>query len=126
MSHSTAINQTAPITSEQGKPQSTSKYGLATVDDLHVRRAKRSSGGRVTLRELEIEGQPVKTMKRFWRSFVTRFGIAENIFGYFTPGEVFNRISEVNQNVSFRYCVAKRVDAKGAADHQRTVRPFQH
>lgn len=52
MSHSTAINQTAPITSEQGKPQSTFKYGLATVDDLHVRRVERSSGSRVTLREL--------------------------------------------------------------------------
>lgn len=87
-------------------------YGLATVDDLRVRKVDRKNSGRISLRELEIEGRPVRASKRFWRSFFTRFGIAENVFRYFTPSEVFGRISEVNKDVSFRYCVVSQSNAR--------------
>tara|TARA_R110002049_G_scaffold4601_5_gene32791 strand:+ start:1095883 stop:1097073 length:1191 start_codon:yes stop_codon:yes gene_type:complete len=81
-------------------------YGFATVDDLAVREVVRTQNGRVTLKNLEICGQPVVATRRFWRSFFTRFGIAENVFRYFSPEEVFQRISERNKNDTFRYCIA--------------------
>ncbi|XZE53043.1 DUF932 domain-containing protein [Planctomycetaceae bacterium SH139] len=90
------------------------RYGMATVDDLRVRRVERSRAGKVALKDLEIEGQQVRATKRFWRSFFTRFGIAENVFRYFSPAEVFSRIGEVNQGAAFRYCVVERHDLQDA------------
>jgi hypothetical protein len=114
LSHSS--HRTTTVSSHPAQPSF--KYGLATVDDLRVKRLEKSSSGRVSLRELEIDGQPVKASKRFWRSFFTRFGIAENTFRYFTPTEVFQRISQVNKDVSFRYCVATQADGNGDPKHE--------
>jgi len=75
---------------------------------------ERSRAGKVVLKDLEIEGQQVRATKRFWRSFFTRFGIAENVFRYFSPAEVFSRIGEVNQGAAFRYCVVERHDLQDA------------
>ena len=83
-------------------------YGHATVADLKVNKINRTDSGRVTLKDLEIEGQPVVATRRFWRSFFTRFGIAENVFRYFDPHEVFERIHERNNDDSFRYCISQQ------------------
>ena len=83
-------------------------YGHATVADLRVRNVERTQTGRVTLKNLEIDGQPVIATRRFWRSFFTRFGIAENVFRYFSPDEVFDRISEMNPDDSFRFCISNQ------------------
>lgn len=82
-------------------------YALASVRDIRVGKVHRSPGGRISLRELEIDGQPVAATRRFWRSFFTRFGIAENVFRYFRPDEVFARIQSQREDVSFRYCIAR-------------------
>ncbi len=88
-------------------------YGIASVDDLVVERMQREGNGKVKLRNLKINGQSVHATKRFWRSFFTRFGIAENVFRYFTPAEVFTRIAEVNGDTSFRFCIANHTDKDG-------------
>ncbi len=100
---------TTPIT------QPTFTYGLATVADLNVRRVDRTESGRVTLRDLEIDGQPVTATRRFWRSFFTRFGIAENVFRYFSPAEVFGRIAELNKDDAFRFCIARQASSNAQA-----------
>ncbi|MCC9657184.1 DUF932 domain-containing protein [Rhodopirellula halodulae] len=82
-------------------------YALASVRDIRVGEVHRSPGGRISLKELEIDGQPVAATRRFWRSFFTRFGIAENVFRYFRPDEVFARIQSQREDVSFRYCIAR-------------------
>ncbi len=87
-------------------------YGVARVSDIHIHSVSRSQKGRLTLEQLEIAGQPVKASRRFWRSFFTRFGIAENVFRYFAPEEVFGRIAQCNADDTFQYCVAKRVTTK--------------
>ena len=87
---------------------STFTYGQATVADLRVNRIERTQSGRVTLKDLEIDGQSVIATRRFWRSFFTRFGIAENIFRYFSPEEVFQRISQINADDSFRFCISNQ------------------
>lgn len=81
-------------------------YGTATVDDLRVGKVERTLGGKIVLRDLHIHDQPVRATRRFWRSFFTRFGIAENIFRYFTPDEVFDRIQARRPDDCFRYCLA--------------------
>jgi hypothetical protein len=83
-------------------------YGQATVADLRVRKVERTQSGRVTLKDLTIDGQSVTATKRFWRSFFSRFGIAENVFRYFAPDEVFKRISAMSPDDSFRYCISKQ------------------
>lgn len=88
-------------------------YGFATVSDIQVRKVQRAAGGKVALRDLMIDGVPVRASRRFWRSFFTRFGIAENVFRYFSPDEVFTRIAEVNRDASFRFCIANRSDKDG-------------
>ncbi len=92
-------------TSEQTSPQF--DYGHASVSDLRVRKVQRTPSGKVKLRHLEIKGRPVTASSRFWRSFFTRFGIAENVFRYFSPDEVFERITAQKSDESFRYCIAK-------------------
>ncbi len=86
--------------------QPTFTYGQATVSDLVVRKVERTPAGKVTLKDLEIDGQSVIATRRFWRSFFTRFGIAENVFRYFSPAEVFARISQRNGDDAFRFCIA--------------------
>ncbi|TWU57998.1 DUF932 domain-containing protein [Rubripirellula reticaptiva] len=88
-------------------------YGIATVADLQVDRVQPTEAGKVSLKDLRIDGQPVVATRRFWRSFFSRFGIAENVFRYFTPAEVFNRIEEVNADTAFRFCIANHTDTDG-------------
>ena len=93
-------------------------YGTAAVSDLIVHRIERTQSGRTTLKDLEIDGQRVVATRRFWRSFFTRFGIAENVFRYFSPAEVFQRISERNSDDRFRYCIAHESNQRGAVSHR--------
>ena len=104
--HSTVNLKKSVTTKPESKPSFT--YGHATVSDLRVRDVQRTESGKVTLRDLTIDGMPVKASRRFWRSFFTRFGIAENVFRYFSPAEVFSRISQNNGNDAFRFCIANR------------------
>lgn len=95
-------------TTNQSNTLSAFTYGLATVADLQVRRVERTQSGRVTLKDLTLDGQSVTATRRFWRSFFSRFGIAENVFRYFSPEEVFHRISTMNPDDSFRFCISNQ------------------
>ena len=102
--------------STKATPEPTIDYGIARVRDLQIRRVVKSAGGRVTLRGLELNGRSVYATKRFWRSFFTRFGIAENVFRYFSPAEVFDRISNLHADDSFQYCVAEGGERRSNKD----------
>lgn len=93
-------------------------YSLASVGDIRVGKVQRSPAGKITLRELEIDGQPVIATRRFWRSFFTRFGIAENVFRYFRPDEVFSRIQMQREDDCFRYCIAHSSDETSKSGNQ--------
>jgi hypothetical protein len=84
-------------------------YGTACVGDLRLRSSSRSPAGRLRVEELEIDGRPVKPTPRFWRSFFSRFGLSDNVFRYFEPDEVFERVwdklSDREEGARFRYCV---------------------
>ena len=65
---------------------------------------------KVEIRQLEVKGEPIKPTKRFWRSFFMRFGIADNVFRYFEPAEVFDRISQRVADDTVRYCIERDAD----------------
>ncbi len=93
-------------------------YGFTSVGQLQVTEAERSKAGRLTIRALEVDGRPVRPTGRFWRSLFTRYGISETIFRYFSPAEVFGRISERSSDDDIRYCIECR---EGSADHLLAV-----
>lgn len=87
--------------------QYTFHYGLSRVEDLRIAEAETNKAGRVTVTQLAVAGEPVRPTARFWRSFFSRFGVTDNIFRYFSPSEVFERISARAQNDRFRYCLER-------------------
>jgi len=86
------------------------EYGTTTVRELKVTGVRKSRASKVTVDKIEIDGQQMKPTKRFWRSFFNRFGISDNVFRYFDPSEVFERISERAEDDKFRYCIERPND----------------
>lgn len=85
-------------------------YGSARVGDVRI---VEQEGGHSARRRptLEIDGRPATPTRRFWTSFFVRFGISENVFNYFTPAEVFERIAAKAKDDHLRYCLEE--NAKG-------------
>jgi hypothetical protein len=82
------------------------EYGVARIKDLVVSPAKdncRKTGPR----EILLNDEPVRTSNRFWTSLHARFGFTSNIFRYFSPSEVFARISETSPNDRLRWCLER-------------------
>ena len=88
-------------------------YGYARVCDLVVQVKRDSPRKKVRIPAIEIDGESFAPTRRFWKSFFGRFGIADNVFRYFEPEEVFQRISERSTDDSIRYCVERDQDGKG-------------
>ena len=79
------------------------EYGSARIKDLAVR-TEVDKTGKTEVREVLLDGRPLKPTNRFWNSLHLRFGFTGNIFRYFTHEEVFERISKVAPNDTFRWC----------------------
>jgi hypothetical protein len=82
------------------------EYGISCIKDLDVRTAT-DRAGKTEVREVLLDGRPVKPSKRFWNSLHLRFGFTSNIFRYFSHQEVFRRISEVAPNDRIRWCLER-------------------
>jgi hypothetical protein len=81
-------------------------YGVARIKDLDVRTGP-DRNGKAGVREVLLDGEPVRPSNRFWTSLHLRFGFTSNIFRYFSHAEVFNRISTVAPNDRIRWCVER-------------------
>jgi hypothetical protein len=81
-------------------------YGVARIKDLDVRTGP-DRNGKIGVREVLLDGEPVRPTNRFWTSLHLRFGFTSNIFRYFSHQEVFNRISERAPNDCIRWCVER-------------------
>jgi hypothetical protein len=82
------------------------EYGSARIRDLAVRTAV-DRRGKTEVCEVFLDGRSLRPTPRFWSSLHLRFGFTGNIFRYFTHKEVFDRISQVAPNDSFRWCIEK-------------------
>jgi hypothetical protein len=80
------------------------EYGTARIKDLAVRTGV-DKRGKSLVTEVLLDGRPLLPTTRFWNSLHLRFGFTGNIFRYFTHKEVFDRISRVAPNDSFRWCI---------------------
>ncbi|MCO6454022.1 MAG: DUF932 domain-containing protein [Pirellulaceae bacterium] len=83
------------------------EYGYARVRDLRVQGQREKRRGKISIGAIEIGGEPLQPTPRFWKSFFARFGIADNVFRYFEPAEVFERISERAADDTLRYCIER-------------------
>jgi len=103
------------------------EYGITEIRDLTVDRVRRDDTGKVTRMSLRLEDELVEPTPRFWKSFFRRFGISANVFRYFEPVEVFERISRVGSDTTFRTCVEVKGDERrllGVTSPGRPVLPL--
>ena len=85
------------------------KFELKTCDVREFRiRYERDERSNVLIRSLQLAGEDLKPTARFWRSFFQRFRISENVFRYFEPPEVFNRISSRAENQRIQFTIERR------------------
>lgn len=66
-----------------------------------------SPKGAVIDRDVIIDGDELKGSDRFWTSLFARYGFNKAFFKYYTPAEVFDRISVVHPDETLRVCVEK-------------------
>ena len=66
--------------------------------------------------QLLIDGEPVVTTQRFWWSLFMRCGLNEAVFRYYEPGELFERVSQVDAGRSVRFAL------EGVAEGERPRR----
>jgi hypothetical protein len=90
------------------------EYGTACIKDIVVpecteteKETEKTAKKKRSAVEVLLDGEPLQTTKRFWNSLHHRFGFTSNIFRYFSPAEVFARISEVAPNDEVRWCVER-------------------
>lgn len=87
-------------------------YGFSKVRDLQAIGERDPRSGKVRISSMVIGGRKAIPTQRFWKSFFVRFGIAENVFRYFEPAEVFRRISERRPDDGLRYCLERDAEGK--------------
>ncbi len=87
-------------------------YGVSRVKDIEVCTGTDRSG-KSFVREVLLDGEPVRPSKRFWNSLHLRFGFTSNIFRYFSHAEVFGRISESCPDDRVRWCLERGADGAG-------------
>lgn len=80
------------------------RYLTTKVKDM-VAHPSRSSTGKVTVPQMDIDGHPYVPTPRFWTALQANYGFSTNMFKYFTHKEVFDRISEVVPNDQLQICV---------------------
>jgi hypothetical protein len=90
----------------------TFSYGYHRVKDIRIAETRSGTGGKTSVGVLELGGERVLPTPRFWKSFFNRFGVNDNVFRYFGPAEVFQRISEKAPDDQVRYCVERKDDAQ--------------
>lgn len=82
-------------------------YGRACVRDLKLVGQRGFKSGKVSMTGIEVGGTQAVPTRRFWKSFFARFNISDNVFRYFEPGEVFERVSARAPDDKFRYCLER-------------------
>jgi hypothetical protein len=81
------------------------EYGTVRVCDLRIQPS--ATPKQVRSAKIEINGEPLATSGRFWKSFFLRFGVSDKIFRYFDHAEVFARVSERSKDDRLRYCIER-------------------
>lgn len=80
------------------------EYKTFGIRDLTAISHTDEKTGKKTIESVAVNGQPVDTHQRFWNSLFARYGFSKNVFNYFAPAEVFDRIANVREDDTLRFC----------------------
>lgn len=73
---------------------------------------------------LELDGHPYEVSRRFLNSFARKMKFSSNVLNYFSPEEVFTRVSERNPDVRFRLTLDRQTNsALGLVDANTQILP---
>lgn len=84
--------------------KSTFEYGYCKINEIQVIKETEGKSSRMPCK-VSLQGRSVIATKRFWQSLHRRFGFTDNFFKWFTPIEVFERISKIASNDNVRWCI---------------------
>ena len=94
-------------------------YGVIKMKDMKATTTQ--EGKKIKVKSIIIKDEEITPTKRFWKSWQMRFKINDNVFKYFNPAEVFNRISEVQPNDKIRYSIERIERADGTKTKPRAL-----
>lgn len=81
------------------------QYDIHDIRALSAQAITCPKTGKKTIESITLDGMPVATTQRFWTSLYSRYGFGKNIFNYFDPKEVFDRIADRRADDSVRFCL---------------------
>jgi hypothetical protein len=91
--------------------KSTFEYGVCRINEIQAVRMSDDPKDKA-IRRVNLQGRTLTATNRFWQSLHRRFGFTENFFNWFSPLEVFERISQVASNDQVRWCIEHQEDGK--------------
>lgn len=83
----------------------TVEYATHNIRSLTAESHTDEKTGKKSIKSVTVDGRPVNTHQRFWNSLFARYGFGRNVFNYFEPEEVFERISTRREDDSLRFCL---------------------
>lgn len=82
----------------------TVEYVTHSIKSIEATSNVNEKTGKRSIVGLSVEGRKVDASDRFWNSIFSRYGFGKNIFNYYSPEEVFERISEKRADDRVRFC----------------------
>ena len=83
----------------------TATYDIHNIQALQAESKADEKTGKRSIVNVTIDGQSVGTTPRFWNSLYSRYGFGKNVFNYFDPAEVVERIAERRKDDRVRFCL---------------------
>lgn len=88
----------------------TIERGVATLKDFKVQHVKAATKADRLPKTLTLKDREFRASQRFYGSLLSRFALSDSIFQYYSPEEVFARVSSVRGDDPIRYTVEKNPD----------------
>lgn len=82
----------------------TARYEIHNIQALQAESHVDDKTGKRSIANVTIDGESVNTTPRFWNSLYARYGFGKNVFNYFDPAEVVERIAERRSDDRIRFC----------------------
>ena len=83
----------------------TASYEIHNIKALNAESHVDEKTGKRSIRSVELDGRRVETSDRFWNSLFSKYGFGKNVFNYFDPAEVVERISDRREDDRVRFCL---------------------
>ena len=99
-----SIKMTTPEGRVIDAPSQHIEYETHSMKDLRADCVVDPKTGKKRIQSVMIGDRPVTATPRFWNSLYSKFGFSSQIFNYYSPLEVFDRIAERKGDEKLRVC----------------------